>query len=118
MSHRQRKVAFLAVRLILFAFAGNFMKNVIRISILALLLAGKASFAEEGSNSFANPVRLTQTAAVDLAARQLNQDSHNRVLGAETEQIDDKQVHVIRVLTTQGHIRHYKFDAETGQLLN
>lgn len=94
------------------------MKNVIRISILALLLAGKASFAEEGSNGVANPIRTVQTTALDLAARQLNQDGHNRVLGAETEQIDDKQVHVIRVLTNQGHIRHYKFDAETGQLLN
>jgi uncharacterized membrane protein YkoI len=47
----------------------------------------------------------------------LNQ-GNKRVLGASTEIIDGKEVHIIKVLTPDGHIIHYKIDAETGALIN
>lgn len=43
---------------------------------------------------------------------------NNRVLGAMTEVIDGREVHIIKVLTPDGHILHYKIDAETGALIN
>jgi len=44
-------------------------------------------------------------------------DNEIRVLGAETEIIDGKQVHVIKALTLDGRIQHYKIDAETGEII-
>jgi uncharacterized membrane protein YkoI len=54
---------------------------------------------------------------LDQATKQIINDDQNRVLGAETELIDDRAVHVIKVLTPDGRIRHYKIDAETGELI-
>jgi len=45
-------------------------------------------------------------------------ESSKRVLRATTEIIDGREVHVIKVLTPDGHIIHYKIDAETGELIN
>jgi uncharacterized membrane protein YkoI len=45
-------------------------------------------------------------------------ESSKRVLRATTEIIDGREVHVIKVLTPDGHIIHYKIDAETGKLIN
>lgn len=56
--------------------------------------------------------------SLDQATKQIIKDAHNRVLGAETELIDNREVHVIKVLTPDGHIRHYKIDAETGESIN
>jgi len=89
------------------------MKNLIQ-TILWMLILGNNCFATDG-NIISVPA--TQTISLEKAANQVIQDQHNRVLGAETEQIDDKSIHVIKVLTEQGHIRHFKFDADTGQLL-
>ncbi|MDD5273690.1 MAG: PepSY domain-containing protein [Methylovulum sp.] len=91
------------------------MKNVMRIAI-ALLLWANACVADEGGN--AAPEMMVTAVSLEDAANQLGKDGQNRVLGAETEQMDDKIVYVIKVLTGQGHILHYKVDAETGQLLN
>jgi uncharacterized membrane protein YkoI len=55
--------------------------------------------------------------SLDEATKQLIKDDGNRVLGAETELIDNREVHVIKVLTPDGHIQHYKIDAETGELI-
>jgi len=56
--------------------------------------------------------------SLDQATKQIIKDSNNRVLGAQTEWIDSKEVHVIKVLTPDGHIQHYKIDAVTGELIN
>jgi uncharacterized membrane protein YkoI len=55
--------------------------------------------------------------SLDQATKQIIKDDGNRVLGAETELIDNREVHVIKVLTPDGHIQHYKIDAETGELI-
>jgi hypothetical protein len=52
------------------------------------------------------------------ATQAIISDGKERVLGATTELIDGREVHVIKVLTTDGHIRHYMIDAETGKSIN
>ena len=52
--------------------------------------------------------------SLDEATRQILKDGKTRVLGAATETIDGREVHVIKVLTPDGRIHHYKIDAETG----
>ncbi|MFZ2450048.1 MAG: hypothetical protein WAW36_05975 [Methylovulum miyakonense] len=90
------------------------MKNLIPI-ILLMLFSGNSCFAE---GEIARPEMVSQTISLERAANQLVKDENNRILGAETEQINDRPIHVIKVLTGQGHIRHFKFDAETGQLID
>jgi uncharacterized membrane protein YkoI len=55
---------------------------------------------------------------LDEATKQIIEGSNNRVLGATTEIIDGREVHIIKVLTPDGRIQYYKVDAETGQLVN
>ena len=55
--------------------------------------------------------------SLDEATSQILKEGNMRVLGATTEIIDGREVHVIKVLTPDGHIQHYKVDAETGTLI-
>ena len=56
--------------------------------------------------------------SLDQATKQIiKNDSSLRVLGAETEIIECKLVHVIKVLTPDGRIQHFKIDAETGEII-
>ena len=91
------------------------MKNLIHLIVWGLLTSGICSAEDEGITP---SQEISEAISLDMAANQLTKDEQNRVLGAETEQIDDKSIHIIKVLTHQGHVRHFKFDAETGQLLN
>lgn len=52
--------------------------------------------------------------SLDEATRQILRDGNKRVLGAATEIIDGREVHIIKVLTPDGRIQYYKIDAETG----
>jgi uncharacterized membrane protein YkoI len=72
------------------------------------------------SNScFAEKVIVPTPISLDQATKQIiKNDSNIRILGAETEIIDCKVVHVIKVLTPDGRIQHYKIDAETGEIIN
>jgi len=80
-------------------------------SLLVLLLSTRC-FAEE--IIVPSPISIS----LDQATKQIiNNDSNLRVLGAETEIIEDKDVHVIKVLTPDGRIVHYKIDAETGEII-
>lgn len=55
--------------------------------------------------------------SLDEATRQILKDGNKRVLGASTEIIDGREVHIIKVLTPDGHIQHFKIDAETGAVI-
>jgi len=55
--------------------------------------------------------------AADEAAKKVISGSNKRVLGAQTEIIDGREVHVIKVLTPDGRIQHYLIDAETGEII-
>ncbi|WP_411725311.1 PepSY domain-containing protein [Methyloglobulus sp.] len=56
--------------------------------------------------------------SLDQATQQIIRDGNKRVLGATTEIIDGRAVHIIKVLTPDGRIQHYKIDAETGALIS
>lgn len=81
-------------------------------SLLMLLLSNNC-FGEEVT--LPPPLKIN----LDQATKQIiSNDINIRVLGAETEIIDGKQVHVIKVLTLDGRIQHYTIDAETGEIIN
>jgi hypothetical protein len=82
------------------------------IAVLLVFLFSNNCFATDETEP--NHISIS----LDQATKQIIKDDQNRVLGAETELIDNREVHVIKVLTPDGHIRHYKIDAETGELIN
>ncbi|HEY8219515.1 MAG TPA: hypothetical protein VIF86_05390 [Methylobacter sp.] len=84
------------------------MRNLIRVVIVALLFS-TSCFAENKQLAYIS---------LDEATKQIIEGTYNKVLGAETVIIDGKTVHVIKVLTPDGHIQYFKIDAETGQLVS
>lgn len=55
--------------------------------------------------------------SLDEVTKQIRQNGDKRVLGAKTETIDGREVHVIKVLTSDGRIQYLRIDAETGKPL-
>ncbi len=55
--------------------------------------------------------------SLDEATKQVLKEGNKRVLGASTETINGKETHIIKVLTPDGHIQHYKIDAITGAVI-
>jgi uncharacterized membrane protein YkoI len=84
------------------------MKNLLKITVAALLFS---------NSCFAEHVVLAYV-TLDEATKQIIEGTYNKVLGAQTELIDGKEVHVIKVLTPDGRIQYFKIDAETGQLVS
>lgn len=83
------------------------------ITTLLVFLLSNSCFAKEAN------VPTTISISLDQATKQIiKNNSSIRVLGAETEIIDGKDVHVIKVLTSDGRIQHYKIDAKTGEIIN
>jgi hypothetical protein len=82
------------------------------LSLLLILIAlSHASWAED---EIVVPARIS----LDEATRQILNEGNKRVLGASTEIIDRREIHIIKVLTPDGHIQHYKIDAETGAIIS
>jgi hypothetical protein len=85
------------------------MKSLIKIMVL-LLGVSSAAYAEETS--------VLSRVSLDQATRQISGMAHNTILSASTEIIDDKEVHIIKALGTDGWIVFYKIDAETGAIVS
>ncbi|NOT13546.1 MAG: PepSY domain-containing protein [Methylococcaceae bacterium] len=81
------------------------MRNLIKIAALALSLS---------DTCYADPDLLLTRVSLDQATHQIIKEHKLTVLGAHTEIIDGREIHIIKVLTADGHIRHYRIDAETG----
>ena len=79
----------------------------ILINLLIIISLCKTSHADD----------IIEAARISLneATQTILSDGQERVLGATTEFIDGREVHVIKVLTTGGRISHYLIDAETGE---
>ena len=64
---------------------------------------------------------LTQTAfaalSLDQATRKIMEQNKSKILGAKTEMINGKKVHVIKVLTREGRIQYLKVDADSGTII-
>ncbi|PKM10469.1 MAG: hypothetical protein CVV13_12940 [Gammaproteobacteria bacterium HGW-Gammaproteobacteria-3] len=84
------------------------MANFIKALLLFLLIPTVA---------FPQSALMLAVVTLDDATKQVRQDSQKKILGAKTESIDGREVHVIKVLTPDGRIQHLKIDAETGRLL-
>ena len=84
------------------------MRNLIKVVVVVLLFSNSC-FAENN---------LLAYISLDEATKQIIEGTYNKVLSAQTEVIDGKVVHVIKVLTPDGRIQYYKIDAETGQLVS
>ncbi|MCK9394396.1 MAG: PepSY domain-containing protein [Methylobacter sp.] len=84
------------------------MRNLIK-AVAVVLMFSNSCFAENN---------LSATISLDEAAKQIIEGTYNKVLGAQTEVIDGKEIYIIKVLTPDGRIQYYKIDAETGQLVN
>ncbi len=85
------------------------MRHLIKIVTLTLMLSGICQ---------ADTDLVLTRVSLDQATHQIIKESKFRVLGARTEMINGREVHVIKVLTSDGHIRHYRIDAETGNPFN
>jgi len=80
------------------------------IAALLMFLLSSSCFAEE--------ILVPTPISLDQATKQIiKNDSKLKILGAETEIIECKLVHVIKVLTPDGRIQHFKIDAETGEII-
>lgn len=56
--------------------------------------------------------------SLDEATKQIIEGTYNKVLGAQIEVVDGKEIYIIKVLTPDGRIQYVRIDAETGQLVN
>jgi uncharacterized membrane protein YkoI len=85
----------------------------ILVNILIIISLSSICYAEDSVNTL-------DIARISLheATRQVLNDGHKRVLGATTEIIDGREVHIIKVLTPDGRIQHFKIDAETGAIIS
>lgn len=84
------------------------MTNLIKVVFMTALLPVSVSFGSEF---------MVAMVSLDEATKQVRQDSRVKVLGAKTESIEDRKVHVIKILTPDGRIQYQRIDAETGRLL-
>ncbi|MBE0437300.1 MAG: PepSY domain-containing protein [Methylomicrobium sp.] len=84
------------------------MTNLIKVVFMTALLPVSVSFGSEF---------MVAMVSLDEATKQVRQDSRVKVLGAKTESIEDRKVHVIKILTPEGRIQYQRIDAETGRLL-
>lgn len=84
------------------------MTNLIKVVFMTALLPVSVSFGSEF---------MVGMVSLDEATKQVRQDSKVKVLGAKTESIEDRKVHVIKILTPDGRIQYQRIDAETGRLL-
>ncbi|MBU2571728.1 MAG: PepSY domain-containing protein [Gammaproteobacteria bacterium] len=84
------------------------MTNLIKVVLMTALLPVSVSFGGEF---------MVAMVSLDEATKQVRQDSKVKVLGAKTESIEDRKVHVIKILTPDGRIQYQRIDAETGRLL-
>lgn len=88
------------------------MSNQLRLlNYLVVFLLSNVCLAEKVDT----PIRID----LDQATKQvIDTDSDLRVLGAETDVIDGKKVHVIKVLTPHSRVQHYVVDADSSEIIN
>lgn len=54
---------------------------------------------------------------LDQATKNIIEKNKTKVLAANTEIINGKKIHVIKILTSDGRVQYLKVDAETGKLV-
>jgi len=78
--------------------------------LVALSLAATAVAPlplQAGGGGYRGPAGLT----LDEAVSRVRRETKARILSADTERIDGRNEHRVRVLTDQGRVKGYRFDA-------
>jgi hypothetical protein len=82
------------------------------IVVISIALIGLA-------DAVADPEVFYTEISLEQATRQLiSNDSVSRVLAAKTSDVDGRIVHIIKILTKDGHIQLQTIAADTGELLD
>lgn len=103
---------------------GVFLKASLLVILFFSISSAKAQEntpSQKPSKETAPPISIpepSQAVTLEEATKQVMQDSKNKVLAAKTEVIADKKIHVIKILTSAGHIQYIKIDAATGDLVD
>jgi uncharacterized membrane protein YkoI len=70
----------------------------------------------ELTNQFAHPSHSEKRGiSLDEAVSRARGKSDDKVLSAETVRVDGRRVHRIKILTSQGRVKHVQIDADTGR---
>ena len=70
------------------------------------------------SSCFSEEIDSPASVSLDQAAKKIiENDNSFIVLGAETEKIDGKDKHVIKVLTPDSHVQHFIVDADSSEII-
>ena len=85
------------------------MKHILQAIILFILLL---------QISFAKTEEKRVFITLDQATKKVTEETKSKVLSAETKIINDKDIHVIKILTEKGRIQHIKINAETGEKID
>lgn len=85
------------------------MTNCIKALLLSLLIT---------NTCYATTYQWLAAINLDEATKEVLKAGNVRVLGAKTETIDGRQVHIIKYLTGDGRIQYEKVDVVTGQMMN
>jgi uncharacterized membrane protein YkoI len=68
------------------------------------------------TNQFAHPSHSEKRGiSLDEAVSRVRRQSDDNILSAETVRVDGRRVHRIKVLTSQGRVKHVQIDADTGR---
>ena len=68
------------------------------------------------SNQFAQPASAEgRGISLDEAVSRARRQSDGKILSAETVRVDGRRVHRIKILTSQGRVKHVQIDADTGR---
>lgn len=84
------------------------MQTVAKILLLTISLVNLAHAGKDVSFS---------ALTLDQATKKIIEQNNNKVMGAKTEVIGGKEVHVIKVLTSDGRVQYMNVDAATGKLI-
>ena len=86
------------------------------ILLAACPLVATAFDYRDLTNQFAHPSHSEKRGnSLDEAVSRVRRQSDDNILSAETVRVDGRRVHRIKVLTSQGRVKHVQIDADTGR---
>ena len=86
------------------------------ILLLALPPVAAGFDIRDLTNQFAHPSHSEKRGiSLDEAVSRARGKSDDKVLSAETVRVDGRRVHRIKILTSQGRVKHVQIDADTGR---
>jgi uncharacterized membrane protein YkoI len=86
------------------------------ILLAACPLVATAFDYRDLTNQFAHPSHSEKRGiSLDEAVSRARRQSDDKILSAETIRVDGRRVHRIKVLTSQGRVKHVQIDADTGR---